>query len=228
MTKQNAITYGLTSAQAEIKRAEYGLNEIKQGHKLSFIKLFFAQFSSFIIYILLFAVIFSYIAGEVVEGSVILAILLMNAIIGSVQEYSAQKSIEAIRNMSRTYTKVYRDGHRVVLDSIYLVPDDYIILESGDKVPADAYIIKASRLLTQEALLTGESVPITKNVYNPAYKGQPLQNPGMLFAGTTVVQGTAIACVRHIAMQTEMGKIAHLMNTSQETRTPLQKKLEKF
>jgi Ca2+-transporting ATPase len=219
---------GLTEIQAHARISKYGYNELKTEIKINKLALFLSQFKSFIIYILLFAVILSIILKEYVDASIILIILLLNALIGFFQELSAQKSLDALKKLNTIQARVFRDGKQKILDSKYLVPGDIIVLEAGDKIPADCRILECSKLKVEESALTGESVPVTKHANTLSKEVQLADQKNMLFSSTTVMEGTCKAVVVATGMKTEIGKITNLIRNTQEELTPLQKKLDDF
>lgn len=219
---------GLERTEVVIRQKKYGPNKLQTENKLNKVKLFFDQFRSFIIYILLFAVAFSFFAGEYVDGIIILIILLVNAFIGFFQELSAHKSLEALKKLSTITAKVYRDSNLVNINSTELVPGDIIYLEAGDKVPADCRIIEEKALSVEEAALTGESVPVNKDDTKITKTVQIGDRTNMLFSSTAIANGTAKAVVVRTGMETEIGKITTLIKETQDELTPLQKKLDKF
>ena len=224
----DADAQGLSSAEAEERLQRFGPNRLEVRTEINPLKLFIDQFKSFIIYILLFAVAFSLLIGEYVDSIIILAILLTNAAIGYFQELSAHKSLEALKRISTVKAMVRRDGIRKVLESGQLVPGDIVLLEAGDKVPADARIIEAVRLKVEESTLTGESVPVEKQVgkiNTPAAIGD---RHNMLFSATMLATGKAKAVVVATGMQTELGKITTLIKEAKEEMTPLQRRLDHF
>ena len=219
---------GLADDEAKQRLSRFGFNELETGRKINPFLLFVNQFKSFIIYILLFAVFFSILIGEYVDTTIILAILIANALIGFFQELSANRSLEALKKMSVVKATVLRSGAKEGLDARHLVPGDIIYLEPGDKVPADVRVIEAVRLKADESLLTGESVPAEKD---PALidKEVPLGNRrNMLFSSTTISTGHALAVVVATGMETELGKITTLIQEAREEMTPLQRRLDQF
>ena len=219
---------GLTEREAEIRLEKYGFNEIKQGKKISPIKIFLNQFKSFIIYILLFALAFSIFVGETVEAIVIAAIVVANAIIGFRQEYNAEKSIEALKKLTSLKATVVRDGKEKNIDAKLLVPGDIIRLNTGDKIPADCRIYELINLQTQEAPLTGESTPVEKRVEVLPEKTSLADRINMAFSGTVITNGKGSAVVASTGMKTEIGKIATLIEEVEPELTPLQKKLNRL
>ncbi|MFC2136229.1 cation-translocating P-type ATPase [Bacteroidota bacterium] len=217
---------GLTEAEAEARRKEKGPNELKSKKRTSPIILFLNQFRSFIIYILLFAVVISLISGEYIDSIVILIILFFNAIFGFIQEYKADKAIHALRRMASLKATVIRHGKKQLIDARELVIGDIILLEEGNKVPADSRIIEETELKISEASLTGESVSVSKASHPLEGKLVIQDRKNMVFSGTMVTMGRATAVVTATGMDTEIGKIAEMITEMEPEMTPLQKKLE--
>ncbi len=211
---------GLSSAVAAQKLKEHGLNEIKREKARSPWILFIEQFKSPLVIILIFACIISAVLGEQIETIAIGAILLLNALIGFFQEYRAETAILALQEMTAPRAKIIRDGVQAVILAHDVVPDDVLLLEAGDIVAADAEIFEASRFLVNEAILTGESLPVEKSI-----AGDVTQRTKRVFMGTTVITGTATVKVTATGMKTELGRIAHLMATAQAVPAPLQVQL---
>ena len=219
---------GLSQLEARKRLAKYGPNELKQEKGISPIKIFFEQFNSPLVWILIGALIISIIMKEEIDAIVIAIIIILNAVLGFVQEYRAEKSIEALQKMSSLQAKVIRNGKEIKIDSKNLVPGDIIIIETGDKIPADARLVEVHSLKTQEGPLTGESLPITKHL-DVLKKETPLADQkNMLFAGTVISEGRGKAIVTHTGMKTEIGKIATMIQEAHEKYTPLQKKLRQL
>jgi Ca2+-transporting ATPase len=222
-------TDGLTDAQAKKSLEKYGPNEIKEKKRLSPIKIFLNQFNNFLIYILFAALALSIILGdEKVESLAIGVVLLIIGLAGFIQEYKAEKAIEALKKMASLQAKVVRNGEEKRIDATELLPGDMILLEAGDKVPADARLIEVSELNTQESALTGESVPVKKEKAVLKEKTPVADRVNMVFSGTIVTAGKAKALVTATGMKTELGKIAELIQTAKTAPTPLQIKLEKL
>ena len=219
---------GLSSGQARLILQKNGYNELLTKTNINKFKLFISQFKSFIIYILFFAVVLSFVVHEYVDAIIILVILIANSLIGFFQELSAQKSLEALKKLNTINAKVYRDGKLIQTDSKNLVVGDIIYLEAGDKVPADCRIIEANKLKVEEAALTGESLPVNKDVLTITKKVQIGDQKNMLFSSTAIAEGSAKAIVVRTAMNTEIGKITSLIRDVKEELTPLQKKLDTF
>lgn len=219
---------GLTSSQATHRQEKYGLNKLETKSKINPIAIFIDQFKSFIIYILLFAVVLTLLLKHYTDATLIIIILLANAIIGFFQEYSAQKSLEALKQLGKTKAKVFRDSKLIEIDSKYLVPGDIIYLEAGDKVPADCRIVEDTMLKVEEAALTGESLPVDKNIQKINEKVDINEQRNMLFSSTSIVSGTAKAVVAYTGMNTQIGHITKLIKEASEEMTPLQKRLDMF
>ncbi len=216
---------GLTEEEAEKRLQKYGYNEIKRGKKISPLKIFIMQFHSIVIYILIAALIISIFLNETIDAIVIGVIVLLNAVFGFVQEYRAEKSIEALKKLASLKATVIRDGKKKDIDAKLLVPGDIINLETGDKIPADCRIFELVNLQTQEAALTGESVPVKKELKVLAEKTTLADRINMVFSGTIVTNGKGKAVVASTGMQSEIGKIAKLIEEAEPETTPLQEKL---
>lgn len=219
---------GLSSNEAKSRLKKYGLNELQGKQGRSWLVILLSQFKDIMIIILAIAVIISFAVGEHTDAYVILIIIIGNAIIGYIQEYNAEKSIEKLKEMAAQDAIVIRGGEKLEVDVSELVVGDIIILSAGDVVPADARIIENSGLKTEEAALTGESEPILKTT--DKLEGDDLM-PGdklnMVFKGTTVSKGSAKAVVTYTGMNTEMGKIAEMLKDDND-ETPLQIRLSRF
>ena len=227
-------TQGLSDEQVKEKREFYGLNEIQAKKKKSLIVKFLEQFKDFMIIILIIAAVISgavgYYQGEgITDSIIILIVVIVNAIIGVAQESKAEKSLEALQKLSSHVTKVIRNGKVAVIPSKELVPGDIVILDTGDYVPADLRIIESANLKAQEASLTGESVPVDKNtdVINDEKIGLG-DRTNMLFSSSLITYGRGKGIVVETGMNTEVGKIAGMINEVEETETPLQQKLNKL
>ncbi|MBL4571693.1 MAG: cation-translocating P-type ATPase [Gammaproteobacteria bacterium] len=212
------------TAQGLLKKA--GENILKGKAKSSALLLFISQFRSFIIYILFFAIVLSLLQNEYVDAIVIFTILIANAIIGFIQEYRAEKEIDALKQLSGLNTTVLRDGEIRSIPARRLVPGDIIYLEEGNKIPADARLIQTKLFQVSEAALTGESAPIYKDTETLVGILNLAEQSNMAFSGTLVVKGKASAIVTTTGMNTELGKIASVLNEVEFQTTPLQKKLD--
>ena len=224
---------GLTHNEAKLRLEKNGENRLKEKKKKSLASRFFDQFKDVMIIILIIAAIISFGVivveknwGELFEPALILIIVILNAIMGVYQEGKAEKALEALKNMSAPHARVLRDGVESVIDASQLVVGDIIRLEAGDFVPADARLIFSAGLKSEESALTGESVPAEKDYSAKVDEKAPLgDRSNMVFSGCSITYGTATAVVTATGMDTEMGKIANLLEGEKDTQTPLQKKL---
>lgn len=225
---------GLESKQVKESRKKYGENRFKEKKPISFTKRFVNQLKDFMIIILIVASFLSfYLAskgdGSYIEGALILAIVLINALLGAIQENSAEKALNSLKKMNTHYSKAIRNGELVELKSEELVPGDIIVLESGDYIPADARIIESSTLKVEESSLTGESLAVDKDENAKIDKDCPIgERANMVYSGCIVTNGRAKAVVTEIGMDTEMGKIAAFLNNEETKNTPLQEKLARL
>lgn len=219
-------------AQAEIKSRldKFGPNQLKEKKGRSPLSIFWEQFQNFIIWILIGAALVSGFLKEWVDAVTIIAIVILNAILGFIQEYRAEKSLSALKKLSAPNSKVIRDGRHQMIPSWQIVPGDIVELESGDNIPADSRLVRlTSNFTVQEASLTGESTPVAKTIFSLEEKDIPLSDrANMLYMGTSVASGKARAVVVETGMQTELGKIAGMIQGIEQEATPLQKKLEQF
>ncbi|MCM2325786.1 MAG: calcium-translocating P-type ATPase, SERCA-type [Candidatus Woesearchaeota archaeon] len=232
---------GLTSKEAKARLEKYGLNKIEAKKKISPFLLFIEQFNDPVIWVLIGALIISSIIGyyeykagnvtllEVATESIVIgAIVILNAVIGFVQEFRAEKAIEALKRLASLKAVVLRDGKQVEVNAEELVPGDIILITAGEKIPADSRLITLNSLQAQEAALTGESLPVKKEITEYKDKLQLGDQKNMVFSGTVINDGKATAIVVKTGMETEIGKIARLIESAEETMTPLQEKLEKL
>lgn len=217
-------TDGLSSEEAARRLQEHGLNQMESPTKPSPIHIFLNQFKDYLTLVLIFAAIISYIAGETHNSYVILGIVLLVALIGFLQEYKAERSIEALREMVSTEADAFRDGRMVSISAQKLVPGDIIFLEAGDKVPADARIIDQTLLEIIEASLTGESLPVNKETAPLRYDEALADRKNMVFMGTIVSYGNCKAAVTATGRNTELGRISGLIKQEKE-EPPLKNKL---
>ena len=222
---------GLSSSQVELHKNKYGLNELQEKKKESIFKKFMDQFKDFSIIVLIIAAIVSGVVG-VAQGEgftdtiVILIVVLLNAVIGVAQESKAEKSLEALKKLSEHAVKVVRDGKEQVIPAKELVPGDLVIIETGDYVSADLRIIEAANLKSQESSLTGESVPVEKET--EVIDGEDVgigDRKNMLFSSSLITYGRGKAIVVETGMNTEVGKIAGMLNETEKQETPLQRRL---
>lgn len=219
---------GLSAAEAQARLRQWGPNELVKKAKAGLLSKFVEQFKSFIIIVLLIAAAISAIIGDAKASVVILVILVMNAVLGVFQEYRAEKAIEAIKGMVAQKALVIRDGEKKEILASELVPGDLILLEAGAKVPADAALVLASNLKIDESALTGESVPVRKEVVEVP-SGAPLaERKNDVFMGTSVVYGSGHAHVTRTGMRTEFGRITELIQTVEKGDTPLKRKMDEL
>jgi len=224
------LNSGLTRQEAQARLKKYGLNQLKEKKGRSPLSIFLEQFKDFIVWILIAAGLVSGFLKEWVDALAIIAIVILNAILGFVQEYRAEKSLAALKKLSSPNSKVIREGQREVVASSELVPGDLIELEAGDNIPADGRVTwLTSNFSVHEASLTGESTPVLKTALSLEEKDIPLaERANMVYMGTSVSSGKARAIVCETGMQSELGKIAGMIQGIEQESTPLQKKLEQF
>ena len=228
LVNTNSSLEGLSKEEANKRLKENGLNELQEKKKKSFLFLFLRQFTEFMTLILIAAAILSGIMGDKLDTIIILAIVFLNSIVGFVQEFQAEKAMEALKKMSLTYTQVLRNGYYEMVSSTELVTGDIVSMEAGNVVPADIRLTETYSFRVDESSLTGESVAIDKNSNSIFEKELPLGDQNnMAFKGTLVTNGRAIGIVVATGMQTELGKIATLLQ-DKETTTPLQLRMKFF
>ena len=227
----HSSSQGLTAAEAEARLAKFGPNKLKEAEKPSLLQRFLTQLKDPMLLILMAAAAVSAVTNALsgesfTEVFIILAVVLLNAVLGVVQESKAEAAIEALQSMTAARCKVLRDGHQLVVESSQLVPGDVVVLEAGDAIPADGRLLECASLKIEEAALTGESVPVTKAVELLTGSEVPLgDRKNMCYMGSTVVYGRGRAVITATGMDTEMGKIAHVLAQTEEEQTPLQRKL---
>ena len=230
------VKTGLSNDMAEELLQKYGLNKLEEKKKATLISRFIAQFKDVMIIILIIAAAISFSIAcyeghpkEFFEPVLILLIVILNAIIGVAQESKAQKALDALKDMSAPHARVIRDNKEMLINSAELVPGDIIKVEAGDYIPADARLIHSSSLKCEESALTGESVPTDKNAYAVVESKAPIgDRENMIFSGCSVTYGTGAAIVTNTGMNTEMGKIADMLDRETQTQTPLQNKLSQL
>lgn len=224
---------GLSSPQAQERLQQYGENKLREQKKKTNLQRFFDQFKDAMILILILAAIVSFIIActegdpkEFFEPLLILLIVVINAIMGMMQESKAEKALDALKSLSAPHAKVLRDGEEKVLEASQIVPGDIVRLEAGDFIPADGRLLKSTSLKVEESALTGESVPAEKEADIVIDENAPLGDRcNMVFSGCSVTYGTGLAVITATGMNTEMGKIANLLESENEGQTPLQQKL---
>jgi calcium-translocating P-type ATPase len=228
LTALNTTADGLTSPEGLRRLAEHGPNRLPEHHARGPVLRFLMQFHNVLIYVLLGAAVVTGVLQHWVDTGVILAVVLANAVIGFVQEGKAEAAMAAIRDMLAPKAAVFRDGHRVTLEGADLVPGDVVLLEAGDRVPADLRVLEARGLAAQEAILTGESVPVEKAVDKVAIDAALGDRRSMLWSGTLLTQGTARGLVVATGADTEIGRIGGLLAGVEQLTTPLVTQMDHF
>jgi Ca2+-transporting ATPase len=225
----NSSPLGLSEGEAGERLERYGLNELREKKKKTPFIMFLDQFKDFMILVLIAAALISGIIGELSDTIAIVIIIVLNAIIGFVQEYRAEKAMEALKMMAAPTATVMRGGMPANIQASQLVPGDAVILEAGKIVPADMRLIELAQLKVEEATLTGESVPVEKHIKALHDEMIPLgDRKNMVYKGTIVSYGRGIGLVIATGMETELGKIATMLQEEEEVKTPLQKRLARF
>ncbi len=222
---------GLSDKEASLRLQKHGQNIIERKHKINILFLFLRQFFDPLVLILIIVTLVSLYLGEYLDSVVIVAIIIIDAVIGFFNEYRAEKSIELLQKLSALQSKVLRNGTEKIISSLELVPGDIIILETGDKIGADARLLEETNIGLDESILTGESTPVNKQLEAIGHHDEKIpvaEQNNIIFSGTSVVSGRGKAIVIATGMNTEMGKIAGLVQGITTIQTPLQKKLKKF
>ena len=219
---------GLTGQEAQQRLAKYGPNELQQGKKKSPLLLFLSQFADFLVIILIIAAVISAFMGDIESTVVILAVITMNAILGTVQTLKAEASLDSLKKMSAPTAKVLRDGQVVQIPGSEVTIGDVVELEAGDSVCADGRLLECASLKVAESALTGESLPVEKDVGEIPGDAALGDRTNMVFSGSFVTYGRAVFLVTGVGMNTEMGKIATLLKNTEEKETPLQISLDEF
>ena len=217
MIQEKTIIPGLTTREAEKRMKNFGLNELQHKKKTSPFMIFLAQFNDFMVWVLLAATIISGFMGDTADAVTIIIIVIVNSFLGFIQEFRTEKSLEALKDLAAPTCKVFRDGSLKVINSLYLTIGDVVVLEAGDRIPADGSFIEASGIMVDESLLTGESVGVSKDTTKDKSNG---------FMGTTILKGKGLLKVTSIGMKTEMGKIANLLDNIEEEKSPLRERLD--
>lgn len=217
MIQEKEFTRGLSTREAEKRIKTHGLNELKHKKKKSPVLIFLSQFNDFLVWVLMGATIISGFIGDKADAITILIIVIVNAILGFVQEFRTEKSLEALQEMAAPTCKAIRDGNIKVINSRELTIGDVVVLEAGDRIPADGTFIDAANMVVDESLLTGESVGISKDTSKGKNEG---------YMGTIVLKGRGLLLIDSIGMETEMGKIANLLDNIEEEKSPLRERLD--
>ena len=220
---------GLTSAQVAERLAQYGPNQLTESPRPGFLAMLWDQFNNFIVMLLIVASVISALLGEWIDASAIMSIVLLNAILGIVQERRAEEALAALKKLAAPEAHIMRDGHRTSVPARELVPGDIVYLEAGNHIPADVRLLEAVNLQVEEASLTGESLPVQKNAAMKLEKNIPLgDRRNTAFMGTTVTYGRGRGVVVGTGMRTQLGMIARMLQQVDQEETPLQKRLDQL
>ena len=224
----NSNINGLENDQIQKRLDEFGYNELKEGKKVPTWKLFLESFKDPLVIILLIAAIVQVFLGEMVESIIIFIVIMLNSILGVTQTKKAEGSLESLKKLSSPQAKVLRNNEKVSISARELVPGDVVLLEAGDYIPADGRIIEAQSLKIVEGMLTGESEPVLKHNEKIDEDVGIGDQKNMVFSGSLVVYGRGSFIVTSTGMNTEMGKVAGLLESAENKQTPLQEKLDQF
>lgn len=222
---RNSEGSGLSVREAETRLGKYGPNTIDEKKRISALKIFIEQFTDFMVLILLASTAISAFMGEMTEAFTIIAIVFVNAILGFIQEYRTEKTLEALKGLAAPTANVLRDGKPVTIPAEQVVPGDLILLEAGDRVPADSILVEARNLQADESILTGESVPVEKIAGGSKQADGGGSRKNSVYMGTVITGGRGKAFAYATGMSTEMGRIADLIQGIEDDETPLQKRL---
>lgn len=222
------LVVGLSSAEVEQRRARFGDNVLATAQSRAAWRILFDQFKSLVVALLAVAAIVAWLTGDKVEAVAILIVLGLNALIGFVTEWQAGRALNALRQSSHAMARVRRDQRETMIDTAELVPGDVVILNAGDRVPADLRLLEAASLRAEESALTGESAPVEKAVASVTVDAVLAERYSMLYLGTLIAGGRALAVVTATGAQTEMGKIGHLVASVSAESTPLERRLEEM
>ena len=217
---------GLNDKEVRLRLKRYGLNELPKEQKKSKFDIFIDSFKDPIIYVLIVAAILSLVVGETIDALAILFIIVVDAIVSTIQEYKAEENAEALKNLIKVKVKVIRENRHFEVESSEVVPGDIIVVEPGTVISADARILTANNLTVNESILTGESIGVPKS-FTPA-SSMDISKKCMLYAGTSVLTGRALAVVVSTGLNTEVGKIAQKVTSTEESASPLTIRMEKF
>lgn len=226
---KSSVEIGLDSSEAKIRQTQYGINQLLEEEPVSLWKKLLDQFKDVMIIVLIIAAIVSGAMGEMIEAILIIAIVLINALLGVFQEGRAEKAIDALQKMAAPEARVLRDGEQMMIKAADIVPGDIVILEAGDIVPADIRLLESSNLQAEEASLTGESVPVNKDAEFISDSDLGIgDRTNMVFSSTALTYGRGVGVVVDIAEKTEVGKIAKRLKGIEQEATPLQKSLNEL
>jgi Ca2+-transporting ATPase len=219
---------GIDSNEATFRLKKYGLNQLTVKKKRSLLLSFLDEYRDPMTILLLFATLVAFFSGNTTDALLIFFVLLLNGIIGFIQKFKAEKAIEALKKLVSPQARVLRNRQQVMIATAEIVPGDVIILNEGDTIPADAIIFAGNEFQTSEAILTGESFPVSKKAFNTFEKGNLTSSDNLVFTGTVVARGNAHALVIKTGMETEFGKIADLTQDTKKDQTPLEKEIHKI
>jgi len=219
---------GLTDQSADLRRVKYGLNQLITLKPQNLIVRFLRQFHNILIYILLFSAAIALVLTRLVDATVIIGVIVLNAIVGFIQEGKAEKALAAIRDMLAPIARVVRNGKRAVIPASQLVPGDVVIIERGDKVPADLRLLETRRLQVQESILTGEASPTEKNTIGVRATASLAERSSMAYSGTIVTGGSGLGVVVATALNTEVGKVSEMLEKVEVPITPLLQQMNYF
>ncbi|MDR2655923.1 MAG: cation-translocating P-type ATPase [Oscillospiraceae bacterium] len=230
---ETSQSYGLSREEAEKRLRDVGENVLKNGKKIYPIKIFAAQFKDVMVVILLVSTVLSLLMGEVTEAMAIIAIVFLNAVMGFIQEYRTEKTLEALKKMAAPTSKVIRDGVELIIPAKELVPGDAVILEAGDKVPADGVLVKAVGVGADESVLTGESLGVDKHAacvgsLESVRELDGFSQSSLVYMGTVITRGHGLMLIIRTGADSEMGKISDMLGSIEEEKTPLQKRLDEL
>ena len=219
---------GLNREEAEHRLREFGYNELKEKKRVTVLQIFLRQFKDVFVIMLLIATAISFLIGETVDAATIAVIVILNSVVGFIQEYRSEKAMEAMKKLTAPKARVIRDGDETLIAAREIVPGDIVLLEAGDRVPADGRLIEVVDLKADEAVLTGESTDVTKNLSIIRGEISVGDRKNSVFMATHLTYGRGKAVITDTGMKTEFGKIAEMVQTMKEEESPLKQKLERF
>lgn len=219
---------GLETSEAEYRIKKYGLNKLEVSKKRPLILSFLDEYRDPMMLLLLFATVIAFISGDTTDAVIIFVVVLLNGVISFIQKYKAEKAVEALKKMVSPQARVFRNRKQLHINTEDIVPGDVLILNEGDIIPADAIVFTANELQTSEAVLTGESFPVSKTPFDTNEKGNTTTQENIIFTGTTIARGNGHALVIKTGMETEFGKIANLTHETEKDETPLEKEIHKI
>lgn len=219
---------GLSQEEVNRRLQEYGYNELQERKRVTPLQIFLGQFKDIFVIMLLIATTISFLIGEIIDAATIAAIVVLNSVVGFIQEYRSERAMEAMKKMTAPKARVLRDGGEAMIPAREVVPGDIVLLEAGDRIPADGRLLEVVDFKTDEAVLTGESTPVNKDLGTIDEKTPVADRRNSVFMATHVTYGRGKAAITCTGMTTEFGKIAEMVQTMEEEETPLKQKLERF